>query len=410
MESVTIAEGQPVSGVCPFAKTVIAVDAAVAGWWPNKLNLKPLGKAAPASVCTSKAYADSLKKLDVAALKADLVTLLKDSQDWWPADYGHYGPFMVRMAWHSAGTYRTFDGRGGGGHGNLRFAPLNSWPDNGNLDKAKRLLWPVKKKYGKKISWADLMLFTGHVALEDMGLPTFGFAFGRIDIWEPEEDVYWGQEKTWLAADRGGLGEKLEKPLGAVQMGLIYVNPEGPGGVPDPALAAQDIRATFGRMAMDDEETVALIAGGHTFGKGHGAADPSKYVGPEPEGADLEQQGFGWMSSYQTGKGADTITSGLEGAWTAEPTKWDNGYFHNLMTTEWEQTTSPAGATLWVPKAAPEEVDGWRIVPDAHEAGKKHLPVMFTTDLALKADPAYKIISEKFHSDPAAFADAFARA
>lgn len=336
---------------------------------------------------------------------------MTDSQDWWPADYGHYGPFFIRMAWHSAGTYRTFDGRGGGGHGNLRFAPLNSWPDNGNLDKAKRLLWPIKKKYGAKVSWADLMLFTGHVALESMGLPAFGFAFGRVDIWEPEEDVYWGQEKAWLAADRGGLGEALEKPLGAVQMGLIYVNPEGPGGVPDPLLAAKDIRATFGRMAMGDEETVALIAGGHTFGKGHGAADPSKHVGPEPEGAELEHQGFGWMNSFGTGKGGDTITSGLEGAWTSAPTAWDNGYFENLMAREWEQTKSPAGATLWIPKAdTPEEVDGWRVVPDAHDADKKHLPVMFTTDLALKLDPAYALISKKFLEDPAAFTDAFARA
>ena len=329
---------------CPFM-TQKEANAAVQ-WWPNQLNLKPLGGGSPKS-CSGdgKAYAAALKTLDANALKTDLVALMKTSQDWWPADYGHYGPFFVRMAWHSAGTYRTLDGRGGGGHGNMRFAPLNSWPDNGNLDKAKRLLWPLKKKYGSKVSWADLMLFAGHCALEDMGLPVFGFAFGRVDMWAPEDDVYWGQEKSWLAAERGGLGHELDKPLGAVQMGLIYVNPEGPGGQPDPLLAAQDIRETFSRMAMNDEETVALIAGGHTFGKAHGAADPSKHVGPEPEGASIEEQGFGWMSSFGSGKGGDTITSGLEGAWTSSPAKWDHGYFENLMKHEWEISKSPAGAT-----------------------------------------------------------------
>ena len=394
---------------CPFFTQKQSANEAT--WWPNKLSLKPLGKDTPASVGDEKAYAAMLEHLDEAALKADLVDLMKTSQEWWPADYGHYGPFLIRMAWHSAGSYRSYDGRGGGGKGNLRFAPLNSWPDNQNLDKAKRLLWPLKKKYGAKISWADLMLFAGHVALEDMGLPVFGFAFGRVDLWEPEEDQYWGAETKWLTAERGGLGKELEQPLGAVEMGLIYVNPEGPGGHPDPLLAAQDIRETFGRMAMNDEETVALIAGGHTFGKAHGAADPATYVGAEPEGAPLETQGLGWVSSYGTGAGADTITSGLEGAWTSQPTKWDNGFFANLFKHEWEKTKSPAGATQWIPKGeTAEEVDGWRIVPDAHDATKKHLPIMFTTDLALRLDPAYAVISKRFHDDPAAFADSFAKA
>ena len=394
---------------CPFFSTKQSTFEAT--WWPNKLSLKPLGKTKPASVGDAKAYAESLETLDVSKLKEDLKALMTTSQDWWPADYGHYGPFLVRMAWHSAGTYRATDGRGGGAQGNLRFAPLNSWPDNGNLDKAKRLLWPLKKKYGAKISWADLMLFAGHVALENMGLPMFGFAFGRIDIWEPEEDTYWGPETEWLAANRGGPGKKLDQPLGAMEMGLIYVNPEGPGGHPEPLLAAHDVRETFSRMAMDDEETVALIAGGHTFGKAHGAADPSKYVGPEPEGAPLEAQGFGWMSSYGTGNGADTITSGLEGAWTRAPTTWDNGFFDNLFKYEWEKTTSPAGATQWIPKGETTvELDGWRVVPDAHDASKTHLPIMLTTDLALKVDPAYALVSKRFHDDPSAFADAFARA
>ena len=372
--------------------------------WPNQLNLKPLAKSDPTAGQAS--YAEEFKTLDLDALKKDMYELMTTSRDWWPADYGHYGPFFVRLAWHSAGTYRTFDGRGGAGHGNMRFAPLNSWPDNGNLDKAKRLLWPLKKKYGRKISWGDLMIFAGNCAIESMGLPPFGFAGGRVDIWEPEADVYWGQEKTWLAAERGGLGEGLEKPLAAVQMGLIYVNPEGPGGNPDPLLAAQDIRATFGRMAMNDEETVALIAGGHTFGKAHGAANPDEHVGPEPEGASIQEQGFGWTNSFQSGKGGDAITSGLEGAWTAEPAKWDNGYFDNLFGYEWEQTKSPAGATQWVPKdgAAADKV------PDAHDPSKRHPPIMFTTDLALKMDPKYAPISKRFHENPDQFADAFARA
>ena len=327
---------------CPFHTQKAA--AAAMDWWPNQLNLKSLGKIPPAE---PKPYVEELKSLDIKELKDDIVAIMTTSVDWWPADYGHYGPFFIRMAWHSAGTYRTLDGRGGGGHGMLRFAPLNSWPDNGNLDKARRLLWPLKRKYGRKVSWADRMLYTGHVALEHMGLKTFGFAFGREDLWEPEDDIYWGQEKEWLAAERGGIGAELDKPLGAVQMGLIYVNPEGPGGNPDPLQSALDIRETFARMAMNDEESVALIAGGHTFGKGHGAADPGKHVGPEPEGASIEEQGFGWKNSFGTGKGADTITSGLEGAWTANPAKWDHGYFENLMKYEWTQTKSPAGATLW---------------------------------------------------------------
>lgn len=387
---------------CPFHTQKTAT--VNSHWWPNKLNLKPLGKNAPASESTS--YIQDLQTVDFNELKTDILNVMKTSQSWWPADYGHYGPFFVRMAWHSAGTYRTFDGRGGGGTGNLRFAPLNSWPDNGNLDKARRLLWPVKKKYGRKLSWGDLMLYTGHVALEDMGLPVFGFGFGRTDIWEPEEDIYWGQEKKWLEAGRGGLGDALEQPLGAVQMGLIYVNPEGPGGNPDPLQSAQDIRTTFGRMAMNDEETVALIAGGHTFGKAHGAADPSKYVGPEPEGAPIEEQGLGWKNSFNSGRGVDTITSGLEGAWTAKPTQWDNGYFENLMKYEWVQTKSPAGATQWVP--ADNALAG--TVPDAHDSAKSHAPIMFTTDLALKLDPVYGPISKRFHDNPADFADAFARA
>jgi catalase-peroxidase len=371
-------------------------------WWPNQLSLKPLGQGAPASVTN---YAENFAKLDLDEVKKDVFQVMKTSQSWWPADYGHYGPFFIRMAWHSAGTYRTFDGRGGAGTGNLRFAPLNSWPDNGNLDKAKRLLWPIKKKYGSKLSWGDLMVYAGNCAIESMGLTPFGFAGGRVDAWEPEADIYWGTESEWLAADRGGVGAELDKPLGAVQMGLIYVNPQGPGGNPDPLLAAKDIRETFARMAMNDEETVALIAGGHTFGKGHGAADPSKYVGPEPEGADIAEQGFGWTSTYESGKGEHTITSGLEGAWTAQPAEWDNGYFDNLFGYEWEQTKSPAGAVQWVP--TDKEAN---IVPDAHIQGKKHLPVMFTTDLSLRFDPIYGPISKRFHENPGAFAEAFAKA
>ncbi len=389
---------------CPF-HTQTATASLEAGWWPNKLSLKSLGPASHATASDLKTYAAKFNALDLEAVKKDIIGLMTDSKAWWPADYGHYGPFFVRMAWHAAGTYRTFDGRGGSGTGNLRFAPLNSWPDNGNLDKARRLLWPVKKKYGEALSWGDLMILTGNCAIESMGLAPFGFAGGRVDIWEPETDIYWGPEKSWLAAERGGLGKKLDKPLGAVQMGLIYVNPEGPGGNPDPLQSAQDIRETFGRMAMGDEETVALIAGGHTFGKAHGAASPGPHVGPEPEGARIHEQGFGWTSTYKSGKGVDAITSGLEGAWTREPTKWDNGYFHNLFTYEWEQTKSPAGATQWVP--TDKEVKG---VPDAHLEGVEHAPIMFTTDLALKMDPVYREISERFWKNPEEFAMAFKKA
>jgi len=392
---------------CPFMRDRLKVAHDVhSQWWPNQLNLKPLASHDPTTDIEGWNYAEAFKKLDLAAVKADLTTLMTDSKEWWPADYGHYGPFFIRMAWHSAGTYRTFDGRGGGGSGTLRFAPLNSWPDNGNLDKARRLLWPIKQKYGKSLSWADLMILTGNVSLESMGFQTFGFAGGREDVWQPDENIYWGKEQNWLAADRGGIGSGLELPLGAVQMGLIYVNPEGPGGQPDPLLAAQDIRETFGRMAMNDEETVALIAGGHTFGKGHGAGDPSKHVGPEPEGAKLQEQGFGWTSTFGSGKGVDTITSGLEGAWTTNPTRWDNGYFENLFKYEWQQTKSPAGATIWIPK----DNGGAGTVPDAHDQSKSHPPVMFTTDLSMRFDPAYAAISKRFHEKPQDFADAFAKA
>jgi len=377
-------------------------------WWPDQLNLKALGKSDKSDPTSSsaKTYAEEFATLDMDALKKDVMSLMTSSQEWWPADYGHYGPFFVRMAWHSAGTYRTFDGRGGGGTGNLRFAPLNSWPDNGNLDKAKRLLWPLKKKYGRKISWGDLMIFTGNCAIESMGLKPFGFGAGRIDAWEPEDDIYWGPEQTWLAAERGGLGKDLDQPLGAVQMGLIYVNPQGPGGNPDPLLSAKDIRETFARMAMNDEETVALIAGGHTFGKCHGAADPEKYVGPEPEGATMQEQGLGWTNSYQSGKGGDTITSGLEGAWTAEPTKWDNGYFANLFKYDWELTKSPAGAQQWIPTDRSSDTQ----VPEAHDASKRVPPIMLTSDMALKMDPAYAVISKDFYENPDKLSDAFARA
>ena len=371
--------------------------------WPNQVDLKPLSHRAQPLV---QGYAEEFKTLDLNALKRDIFEVMTISQDWWPADYGHYGPFFIRMAWHSAGTYRIFDGRGGGGHGNLRFAPLNSWPDNGNLDKARRLLWPIKAKYGRKLSWGDLMIFAGNCALEHMGLEPFGFAGGRVDLSETEEDVYWGPEQKWLAAERGGLGADLHKPLGAVQMGLIYVNPEGPGGNPDPLLAAKDIRETFQRMGMNDEETVALIAGGHTFGKGHGAAHASTYVGPEPERASVQEQGLGWISTFRSGKGRDTITSGLEGAWTAHPTRWDNGYLDNLFGYEWQQTKSPGGAIQWIPTDASAHT----LVPDAHDASKRHAPVMFTTDLALRFDPAYGAISERFHRNPALLASAFAQA
>jgi catalase-peroxidase len=351
-------------------------------------------------------YAEEFKSLDLEGLKQDVFTLMTTSQDWWPADYGHYGPFFIRMAWHSAGTYRIQDGRGGGGSGTLRFAPLNSWPDNVNLDKARRLLWPIKKKYGRKLSWADLMIFTGNCAIESMGLNPFGFGGGREDVWQPEGDVYWGPESEWLGDERYSGERDLENPLGAVQMGLIYVNPEGPNGHPDPLASAVDIRETFGRMAMNDEETVALIAGGHTFGKAHGAADPDQYVGPEPEAAGLVEQGLGWKNSFGTGNAGDTIGSGLEGAWTTEPDKWDNNYFDNLFGYEWEQTKSPAGATQWIPVGG-AAADA---VPDAHDAAKKHAPVMFTTDLALRMDPIYGPISKRFHENPDQFADAFARA
>mgnify|MGYP001343690247 CR=1 FL=1 len=377
-------------------------------WWPNQLNLKILHQNSRLSDPMGEDfdYAEEFKSLDLDALKRDIVALMTTSQDWWPADYGHYGPFFIRMAWHSAGTYRIGDGRGGAASGTMRFAPLNSWPDNGNLDKARKLLWPLKQKYGRKISWADLMILTGNCALESMGFKTFGFSGGRADVWEPEEDIYWGPEGEWLADERYSGDRDLENPLGAVQMGLIYVNPEGPNGTPDPLAAARDIRETFGRMAMNDEETVALIAGGHTFGKAHGAADPEQYVGPEPEGASIEEQGLGWKNSFGSGNAGDTITSGLEGAWTTEPAQWDNNYFENLFGYEWEQTKSPAGATQWTPTNASAAAT----VPDAHDPSKKHAPMMFTTDLALRTDPNYATISKRFHENPEEFADAFARA
>jgi catalase-peroxidase len=372
------------------------------------LNLKVLHQNAALSDPMGPAfrYADEFKKLDITALKNDLVALMTDSQDWWPADFGHYGPLFIRMAWHSAGTYRTFDGRGGAGNGTQRFAPLNSWPDNASLDKARRLLWPIKRKFGNKISWADLMVLAGNCALESMGFRTFGFGGGRVDVWEPEEDLNWGNESTWLGDERYSGDRELAKPFGAVQMGLIYVNPEGPNGNPDPLAAARDIRETFARMAMNDEETVALIAGGHTFGKVHGAADAKQYVGPEPEGAPIEEQGLGWKNSFGSGNGAATITSGLEGAWTTNPTTWDNGFFDNLFKYDWELTTSPAGAKQWTPKGGA----GVGTVPDAHDPSKRHAPMMLTTDLALRLDPHYGPIAKRFHENPAAFADAFARA
>jgi catalase-peroxidase len=376
-------------------------------WWPEQLNLKILSKnpAVANPLGEDFDYAAAFSSLDLAAVKRDIGEVLTTSQDWWPADFGNYGPFIVRMAWHSAGTYRISDGRGGAGAGQQRFAPLNSWPDNANLDKARRLLWPVKKKYGQALSWADLMILAGNVALENMGFETFGFAGGRADVWEPDEDVYWGPETTWLGDQRYTGDRELEEPLGAVQMGLIYVNPEGPNGNPDPLAAARDIRETFRRMAMNDEETVALIAGGHTFGKTHGAG-PADNVGADPEGAPLEQQGLGWKSSYGTGKGGDTITSGLEGTWTNTPTAWDNSFFEILFGYEWELFKSPAGANQWRPK----DGAGAGTVPDAHDPSKSHQPVMLTTDLSLRFDPAYEQISRRFLADPAAFADAFARA
>jgi catalase-peroxidase len=377
-------------------------------WWPEQLNLKILHQNSPKGNPLGEDfnYAEEFQKLDLAAVKKDLEELMTSSQAWWPADYGHYGPFFIRMAWHSAGTYRTTDGRGGAGYGTLRFAPLNSWPDNANLDKARRLLWPIKQKYGNKISWADLMVLTGNVSLESMGFKTFGFAGGRADVWEPQEDIYWGPETEWLGDKRYTGDRQLQNPLGAVQMGLIYVNPEGPNGKPDPLAAARDIRETFARMAMNDEETVALIAGGHTFGKAHGAANPDKNVGREPEGAPLEEQGLGWKNSFGKGNAEDTITSGLEGAWTATPRAWSNGYFTNLFAYEWELTKSPAGAQQWTPKNG----GGQGTVPDAHVAGKTHAPMMFTTDIALREDPIYHKISKRFLENPDAFADAFAKA
>ncbi|MFN0030974.1 MAG: catalase/peroxidase HPI [Flavobacteriales bacterium] len=374
-------------------------------WWPHQLKLNILRQHSSLSNPMDEKfnYAEEFKKLDYAALKKDLHALMTDSQDWWPADFGHYGPFFIRMAWHSAGTYRTGDGRGGAGAGQLRFAPLNSWPDNTNLDKARRLLWPIKQKYGNKISWADLMILAGNVALESMGFKTFGFAAGREDVWEPEQDVYWGKENKWLDDKRYSGDRDLEKPLAAVQMGLIYVNPEGPNGNPDPIAAARDIRETFARMAMNDEETVALIAGGHTFGKAHGAGS-TEHVGTEPEGAAIEAQGFGWHNKLGSGIGADTITGGPEVTWTQTPTKWSNHFFDNLFGNEWELTASPAGAKQWVAK------NGTASMPDAHDAAKKHLPTMLTTDLSLRFDPAYAKISKRFHENPDQFADAFARA
>jgi catalase-peroxidase len=398
-------------GGCPVASRIPHHPTEGAGnrdWWPNQLNLKILRKnpAVANPMGSDFDYAAAFNSVDLDALARDVDEVLTNSQDWWPADFGHYGPFMIRMAWHSAGTYRISDGRGGAGAGMQRFAPLNSWPDNGNLDKARRLLWPVKKKYGRSVSWADLMIFTGNRALETMGFTTFGFAGGRPDVWEPDEDVYWGPEDTWLGDERYTGDRELENPLAAVQMGLIYVNPEGPNGHPDPLASARDIRETFGRMAMNDEETVALIAGGHTFGKTHGAADPDRYVGPEPEGAPIEEQGLGWKQTYRSGKGRDAITSGLEVTWTATPTRWDNTFFENLFGFEWELTASPAGAHQWQPK----DGAGANTVPDPEDGSLVRPPTMLTTDLALRFDPVYEPISRRFLENPDQFADAFARA
>ena len=401
---------------CPFpgthgARTTVGAQSN-RDWWPKVLNLNILHQHSPASNPMGEDfdYAAEFKKLDLAAVKQDLYTLMTTSQNWWPADWGHYGGLFIRMAWHSAGTYRTADGRGGAGTGNQRFAPINSWPDNVNLDKARRLLWPIKQKYGSKISWADLMILAGNCALESMGFKTFGFGGGRVDIWQPEEDIYWGSEKEWLSTSdkpnsRYSGDRELENPLAAVQMGLIYVNPEGPDGNPDPVASGRDIRETFARMAMNDEETVALTAGGHTFGKAHGAGDPA-LVGPEPEAAPIEEQGFGWINKFGSGKGADTTSSGIEGAWKPNPTQWDNGYFDMLFGYEWQLTQSPAGARQWVARDCKPE----HLIPDAHDPGKKHPPMMTTADLAMRFDPIYEPISRRFHQDPAAFADAFARA
>ena len=394
----------PVTGAAPTPKE--SDDMSNQNWWPNQVDLSILHQNSLKSDPLGEDfdYAEEFAKLDLDALKRDIEDVMTTSQDWWPADWGHYGPLFIRMAWHSAGTYRVTDGRGGASDGTQRFAPLNSWPDNANLDKARRLLWPVKQKYGQKISWADLMVLAGNCALESAGLETFGFGGGRADVWEPQMDVFWGPESKWLADERYSGDRELQGPLAAVQMGLIYVNPEGPNGNPDPLAAAKDVRETFGRMAMNDEETVALIAGGHTLGKAHGAATPEGHVGPEPEGADLEEQGLGWTSTYGKGKAEDTITSGLEGAWTSTPTKWSNSYFANLFSYEWELTKSPAGASQWTPKGGP------RNVPDAHVPSAYHKPMMFTTDLALIEDPIYRPISKRFYENPAEFADAFARA
>ena len=414
-DNTVLAELNEAPATCPFSRG--ARPHAVAGstggptnanWWPNQLNLKILHQHSALSdpMGDGFSYAEAFKTLDLDAVIRDLHALMTSSQDWWPADYGHYGPFFIRMAWHAAGTYRIADGRGGAGSGSQRFAPLNSWPDNGNLDKARRLLWPIKQKYGAKLSWADLFVLTGNVALDSMGFKTFGFAGGRPDIWEPEEDIYWGPEGKWLGDERYRGDRELDNPLAAVQMGLIYVNPEGPNGNPDPMGSARDIRETFARMAMNDEETVALTAGGHTFGKTHGAADPGEHVGPEPEGGGIEDQGFGWINRFGSGKGVHTITSGLEGAWTPNPIQWDNGYFETLFGYEWELTRSPAGAKQWKPKGDA----GAGTVPDAHDPTKRHAPMMSTADMAMRMDPAYEKISRRFMADPAAFADAFARA
>ena len=417
-----VAVGEPVPGnpeqdasneaKCPFAggarQHAITGTRTNADWWPNQLNLKILHQNSPLADPMGQAfnYAAEFKTLDLDAVVKDLHVLMTTSQDWWPADFGHYGPLFIRMAWHSAGTYRVADGRGGGGSGSQRFAPLNSWPDNVSLDKARRLLWPIKQKYGRKLSWADLMILTGNVALESMGFKTAGFGGGREDIWEPEEDIYWGPETKWLEDDRYRGDRQLDNPLAAVQMGLIYVNPEGPNSRPDPLAAATDIRETFGRMAMNDVETVALIAGGHTFGKAHGAAEPSTHMGPEPEGSGIEEQGFGWINKFGTGSGPHTITSGLEGAWTTDPTKWDNNYFDTLLGHDWELTKSPAGAQQWTPKNGAAA----NTVPDAHDPAKRHAPMMFTTDIAMKADPSYEKVSHHFHQNPDVFADEFAKA
>ena len=396
---------------CPFAgnvtKNTVSGSRNNADWWPEQLNLKILHQHSHLSdpMDENFDYAEEFKSLDLHAVVKDLTALMTDSQDWWPADYGHYGPFFIRMSWHAAGTYRIYDGRGGAGTGSQRFAPTNSWPDNGNLDKARRLLWPIKQKYGRKISWADLIVLTGTVALDSMGFKTFGFAGGRVDIWEPEDDIYWGPETTWLGNARYKGDRQLDQPLGAVQMGLIYVNPQGPDGNPDPLASARDIRETFSRMAMNDEETVALTAGGHTFGKSHGAA-PESHKGPEPEGASIEEQGFGWTSSFGTGKGVHAITSGIEGAWTATPITWDNSYFDTLFGFEWELTKSPAGAHQWIPKNGA----GADSVPDAHDPSKRHAPIMTTADMAMRMDPVYEKISRHYHANPAELADAFARA